>query len=117
MGEGNEDFLFHEDVLSSFTRQFKRNSSSNESNDPPILGIDIPLDGCSCSDCGWSGLVADCETELESEGWEYEPYQILICPVCSAKEQEYSDGCIENSFPSEEQEKMVERGEAQYWKG
>lgn len=36
----------------------------------------------SCEECGWSGLIEDCSVELESEGWEYPSYNVLVCPVC-----------------------------------
>lgn len=39
-------------------------------------------DMCSCSNCGWKGQCSDCETEWESDGWEYPKYQIHLCPVC-----------------------------------
>ena len=28
----------------------------------------LKLDMCRCSNCGWSGKVSDCGTEMESDG-------------------------------------------------
>ena len=36
----------------------------------------------SCCGCDWKGLISDCEKEIDSEGWEYPDYEILICPEC-----------------------------------
>ena len=35
-------------------------------------------DMCKCSKCGWEGMVQDCESEVESNGWEYPDYLIDI---------------------------------------
>lgn len=36
----------------------------------------------SCEECGWSDMIEDCQTEIESEGWEYPSYEVLVCPKC-----------------------------------
>lgn len=57
--------------------------------------IDHPLaDMCRCSICGWKGKVSKCETEWESDGWEYQPYQIHLCPKCK------DGGCIDDYYYS-----------------
>ena len=55
-----------------------------EANTEPQLDIAI------CSSCGWKGPVSDCETQWESEGWEYPEYQIHLCPKC------LDGGCIDD---------------------
>jgi len=35
-----------------------------------------------CCDCDWKGLISDCEVEMDSEGWEYPEYEVLVCPRC-----------------------------------
>jgi hypothetical protein len=42
-------------------------------------------DLCSCSDCGWAGPVASCESYTETESWEMShiKYTVHICPVCA----------------------------------
>lgn len=40
---------------------------------------DVPV---TCGECDWAGKVDDCETEMDSEGWEYPEYLVLICPKC-----------------------------------
>jgi len=52
------------------------------------------MDMCKCSNCGWSGKVSDCETEMESDGWEYPEYEIVICPKCD-------DGCVDDFWYSD----------------
>ena len=37
---------------------------------------------CPNDDCNWEGVLSDCGTEWESEGWEYPEYQIATCPKC-----------------------------------
>lgn len=39
---------------------------------------------CHCEDdeCGWNGTISDCETAMDSEGWEYPEYEVLVCPKC-----------------------------------
>ena len=48
------------------------------------------FDIAKCSKCGWKGKVSDCDTEWESEGWEYPKYQIHLCPKCE------DGGCIDD---------------------
>ena len=53
------------------------------------------LDCGSCSECGWSGKLSDCEKEQEGnyeEGYVWAVY----CPECE------DGGCIENYYPSAE---------------
>jgi hypothetical protein len=52
-------------------------------------GIEKPTH-CSCSACRWRGKVSDCETEIESEGWEIPEYKIHLCPQCE------EGGCIDD---------------------
>lgn len=35
-----------------------------------------------CNICDWRGKLSDCEIEIDSEGWEYPEYEVLICPAC-----------------------------------
>jgi len=35
-----------------------------------------------CGDCQWKGVISDCEVEMDSEGWEYPEYEVLVCPKC-----------------------------------
>ena len=51
---------------------------------------ELPYDMCSCSNCGWKGTVFDCETDTESDGWEYPTYTIHLCPECE------DGGCIDD---------------------
>lgn len=51
-------------------------------------------DMCGCSVCGWKGKCSDCETEMESEGWEYPDYEVHICPKCE------DGGCIDDYWHS-----------------
>lgn len=53
-------------------------------------------DMCRCSNCGWSGKTSDCETEMESDGWEMPSYQIHLCPKCE------DGGCVDDYFYSEQ---------------
>ena len=50
---------------------------------------------CSCTTCGWKGLVSDCETEQEQDGWENPPYTIHLCPICE------DGGCIDDYYIGE----------------
>lgn len=56
-------------------------------------------DMCKCSNCGWEGFCHECETEWESEGWEYPSYQVHLCPKCDdggcIDDYWYSDDCID----------------------
>ena len=54
------------------------------------------LDMCSCSECGWEGKITDCETVVDSEGWEYPEYHYQVCPACE------DGGTIDNYWASEE---------------
>ncbi len=47
------------------------------------LPDDTPV---TCCECDWKGIISDCETEMDSEGWEYPEYEVLVCPKC----EEYS---------------------------
>ena len=66
-------------------------SFSEEKDDSEIV-----CDMCGCEVCGWEGKVADCETEWESEGWEYPSYEVVLCPKCE------DGGCISDFWPSSE---------------
>ncbi len=50
--------------------------------------IEITPDGedvygeCQEEDCKWRGLICDCDTGIEQDGWEAKPYEIPICPIC-----------------------------------
>lgn len=52
-----------------------------------------------CSECRYEGPVEGCETEEESEGWEYPSYTVHICPACGYTIDDYF--CSE---PEEEDE-------------
>ena len=54
------------------------------------------MDMCGCSNCGWKGKTSVCETEMESDGWEYPQYEIHLCPVCGG------GGCIDDYWYSDE---------------
>ena len=43
---------------------------------------------CEYAECGWKGIISDCETAMDSEGWENPEYEVLVCPKCG----EYSIG-------------------------
>jgi len=36
----------------------------------------------SCEMCDWNGIFKDCDVEIDSEGWEYPEYEVLVCPKC-----------------------------------
>lgn len=64
-----------------------------------LLGIDPcvdhpEFDRCRCSSCGIKLKVSDCPEELESEGWEYAPYIVHVCPNCN------DGGMIDDYWPS-----------------
>jgi len=46
--------------------------------------IDWSKVDCYCTECEWKGMVTDCETEMDSEGWEYPEYEVSICPKCGS---------------------------------
>ena len=51
------------------------------------LIIHTPInDMCGCSECGWKGKCADCETVEDGEGWELPQfdYEYEICPNCGS---------------------------------
>ena len=52
----------------------------------PQSPSDTPPENCPCycgeEDCGWKGIISDCETDIDSEGWEYPEYVVLVCPKC-----------------------------------
>lgn len=52
--------------------------------------------GCSCSNCGWSGPISECETEMESEAREYPNYLVHLCPKCG------DGGCIDDYWYASE---------------
>jgi len=53
------------------------------------------LDCGTCSECGWSGSLSDCETD--QEGNYYDGYITAVyCPVCE------DGGCIDDFYPSDE---------------
>ena len=35
-----------------------------------------------CESCGWEEKSEDCEVGVESDGWEYPEYEVLLCPSC-----------------------------------
>ncbi len=35
-----------------------------------------------CEECDWKGILSDCETAMDSEGWEYPEYEVIVCPKC-----------------------------------
>jgi len=37
---------------------------------------------CEYFECNWKGALGDCETDMDSEGWEYPEYEVLVCPKC-----------------------------------
>ena len=47
------------------------------------------LDRAVCPKCNWKGRVDLCETEEESEGWEYPSYTVHLCPVCGEYLDDY----------------------------
>lgn len=60
------------------------------------------MDMCKCANCDWSGPTDDCETEMESDGWEYPEYEILLCPKCE------DGGCIDDYWYSDEELQKLE---------
>ena len=59
-------------------------------NDP-----DPKLDCGTCSICGWSGKLSECETDIE--GNYYDGYITAVyCPVCE------DGGCVDDFYPSDE---------------
>ena len=56
----------------------------------------VVLDACKCwnDDCGWTGKVSQCGSEVEQETWEMPTYLVHICPECGE--------VIEDYFPLEE---------------
>lgn len=64
--------------------------------DATEVGAEPKADICQCSNCGWKGPTADCETSLESDGWEYPEYRIHLCPKCA------DGGCIDQYYYSDE---------------
>ncbi len=37
-----------------------------------------------CNECNWIGIISDCGKEMDSEGWEYPEYEVLVCPNCGS---------------------------------
>jgi len=50
-----------------------------QNKDEFTLPDDTPV---ICCECDWKGKLIDCETEMDSEGWEYPEYEVLVCPNC-----------------------------------
>ena len=50
--------------------------------DDNSLPDDTPCHCENYDDCGWEGIISDCETAMDSEGWEYPEYEVLVCPKC-----------------------------------
>ena len=48
------------------------------------------LDIAICSECRGRFHVDDCETEMESDGWEYPEYLVFYCPDCE------DGGCVDD---------------------
>lgn len=40
------------------------------------------LDSAQCPECFWKGRLIYCESELDSDGWEYPTYTVHLCPRC-----------------------------------
>lgn len=43
---------------------------------------------CLYLECGWEGIISECETEMENDGWENPPYEVLVCPRCGGTDIE-----------------------------
>jgi len=50
-----------------------------QQKDEFTLPDDTPV---SCCECDWKGIITDCSIEMDSEGWEYPDYEVLVCPSC-----------------------------------
>jgi hypothetical protein len=48
-------------------------------------GFDIGI----CSECGWRGLLTNCDTEQDGD-WEHGYFESPLCPVCK------DGGCIDD---------------------
>jgi len=55
--------------------------------------MSYPRDRCQCGECGWVGPWKRVKSYQDSDGWEYPPYTVYICPRCNAKDP-YDDGDI-----------------------
>ena len=56
----------------------------------------------TCSECGWCGLLADCDTEQDGD-WEHGYFEVPLCPDCD------SGGCIDDfDYSPEEYIKWVQ---------
>lgn len=42
----------------------------------------IPDNTPAYCECGRKGILRDCGSEMESEGWEYPDYIVATCPKC-----------------------------------
>ena len=60
------------------------------SNEP-----DPVLDCGTCSECGWSGKLSECE-KAEEGNFETGYHWAVYCPVCE------DGGCIDDFYPSSE---------------
>ena len=80
------------------------NSIINTCHEP-----EVKVDMCSCSNCGWKGKVSDCESEWESDGWEYPEYLIELCPKCEdgglIEDYWYSPKMLKEYYKSKETKK------------
>lgn len=50
-----------------------------QNKDEFTLPDDTPV---ICQECDWKGIITNCEVEMDSEGWEYPEYEVLVCPNC-----------------------------------
>ena len=50
------------------------NTESEIPSDTPVW--------CENDECNWKGVLSECGTAMDSEGWEYPEYQVLVCPIC-----------------------------------
>ena len=71
----------------------------NESKHGPSPDIAI------CSECGGRFKSGEYDLELESDGWEYQSYQVAVCRHCK------DGGCIDDWNFSPEQWKKYEEWE------
>ena len=72
--------------------------NSLKTDRPPQCDIAI------CSECGWRGLVSDCEMEEEGS-YEEGYFEAPVCPKCE------DGGCLDNYDYSPEQFKLFKEWE------
>ena len=59
-----------------FSKLIKSDVAAPEINRAPD---DTPVE---CEMCPWKGILSDCLTEMDSDGWENPDYEVLVCPMC-----------------------------------